>query len=578
MIDVEDLQQRMASLGKRRGFFSPSYEIYGGLAGFYDYGPLGTALKDNILALMKRIYVVENGLLSIDTPVITPHEVFESSGHVSEFTDFLTMCKQCGSSYRGDHLLEGLVHNPDALGKKELADALKDTEVKCPSCGGELGEPHPFNLMFQTHIGPGAASRKGYLRPETAQGIFINFQYLLTLNRGKIPMGVFQVGKGFRNEISPRQGVIRVREFDMAEAEIFFHPDKKEWPGFDAYKDMPVNLLPAKGDTISTNFGDAVKNNLILNEALAYFMAITKRILISCGLDGERLRFRQHERDEMAHYAQDCWDAEALLSYGWVELVGIADRSAYDLKQHQKGSGREMTVLDPYDEPVEMEVTRVIPVMKKLGPLFGKNAKHISHLIETMDVNELTKPLKITFEGNSITIPDDAYEIKSGMETIMGKQYIPHVVEPSYGIGRIFYAIMEHCYGESDGYVTLKFPAEMAPVKVGVFPLMDRDGMGERADQISALLRELRYSTRMDNSGSIGRRYARMDEIGTPFCVTVDYDTLKDDTVTIRERDSKMQIRIHLDDLPDVLKGLFSFKTLDEYGEPLRPAGSSTDE
>ncbi len=564
---VEDLSKKVASLAKRRGFYFPSYEIYGGVAGFYDYGPMGTIMKDNVLAILKHVYVLEHGFLSIDSSTVGPFEMFEASGHVTQFTDFLVRCQKCGASFRADHLLEEHHENPDSLDKEALSEQLSKHSVKCPSCGGELSQPAPFNLMFQTSIGPGTDSRKAFLRPETAQGIFVNFPYLLNLNRDKLPMGVFQIGRGFRNEISPRQGMLRVREFHMAEAEVFFHPDEMTYEGFSKIRDDEVTLLPDGKEMQKTTFGNAVEKGIIINEALAYFIHVTKKILVQVGVDPERLRFRQHESDEMAHYASDCWDAEALLETGWVELVGIADRSAYDLAQHQEATGKDMTFLDEYDQPVEKFVRELEPKMNVLGPLFGKDAVAVAEMLKEMDVKENVKgEIRLKLNGEEVTVPGDAYNFVEKTVMERGERIIPHVVEPSYGIGRIFYTVMEHSFHEDEEYKTLRLPYAVSPYKVGVFPLMDKDGLTEMSERLLGTLRTAGFPSMLDTSGSIGRRYARMDEVGTPFGITVDYESLEDGTVTIRERDTKKQVRVHKDKLIVSLEKLLLGADLEGIG------------
>ncbi|MGA1848444.1 MAG: glycine--tRNA ligase, partial [Thermoplasmatota archaeon] len=220
--------QDLYALLKRRGFFWPSYEIYGGVAGFFDMGPLGSLMKDNIIKVWKDLFVVKEGFLLLDSPSITPEIVFHHSGHLEKFSDYLTRCTQCGSPFRADHLLEGSVENPDSLSMEELGNQLKDHSIRCPVCGGEVGGPEEFNLMFKTHIGPGG-EKTAYLRPETAQSIFLNFSLLYRINRERMPFGVAQIGRGYRNEISPRQGMLRQREFNMAEGEFFFDPEEKDF-------------------------------------------------------------------------------------------------------------------------------------------------------------------------------------------------------------------------------------------------------------------------------------------------------------------------------------------------------------
>ncbi|MBR6205234.1 MAG: glycine--tRNA ligase, partial [Candidatus Methanomethylophilaceae archaeon] len=314
------------SLCRRRGFIWPSFELYGGVAGMYDYGPLGCALRNNIVEMWRSIYKGREGFVEIDSETVNPREVLAASGHVENFADFITYCKQCNAPYRADHMVKGFYENPDVLTPKELEEAFVKHDIRCPACGGELGEVGEFNLMFRTNIGPGSA-RVGYLRPETAQGIFVNYQNLYRYNREKLPMGVIQTGRSYRNEIAPRQGMIRMREFNQMEVELFVDPEDKDWARFPEIEGETLDLIPNTTLQLTTmTVKEAVEKGVIANRVLAYFVYTTKQLLVSLGIDPKRLRFREHEKDEMAHYAADCWDAEVLLSYGWTEVVGIADR------------------------------------------------------------------------------------------------------------------------------------------------------------------------------------------------------------------------------------------------------------
>ncbi len=533
-------------MAKRRGFIWPAFDIYGGLRGFYDYGPLGSELKRNIINLWRKYYVLGEGFAEIDSPNLSPEDVFRASGHLDKFKDLMTVCTSCGAAFRADKLVK--TENADSLSADELWEEMKREGVKCPECGGELTKPEPFNLMFGTHIGPkGKGERAGYLRPETAQAMFMDFQYLYRYFREKLPFGAVQIGKGFRNEISPRQGLIRLREFNMAEAEIFFDPEEKDWPGFEKVSDENVRLIPNTGGELLMSIGEAVQKGIIRSRALSYFLGITKKFLLDAGIDEGKLRFREHLRDEMAHYADDCWDAEVLLSYGWVEVVGIADRTDYDLSRHMEYSGENLKALRKYPETREIEVTEVIPDYGKLGPLFKKDAKKVAEALISLGP-DIAGDITVSADGKEYTVPESAYRVEKVKKKVSGEEFIPHVIEPSYGIDRILYAVLEHNYKEviDDGetYRILSLPARIAPIKAGVFPLMAKEGMDKKAMEIYEMLRNEGINAFYDHSGSIGRRYARMDEIGTPFCITVDYQTLEDDTVTMRNREDKRQERI----------------------------------
>jgi len=538
----QDIYDKIMMLAKRRGFIYPSFEIYGGVAGFYDYGPLGSQLKNNIENLWRSFYLMKDNCIEINTPTVTLYEVLKASGHVEEFTDLTVDCKKCKQSFKVEDIVK------DA----NVEEAVKKGKVKCPGCGTILKDAHLVNLMFSTKIGIDTA-RDAFLRPETAQGIFTDFHLLYRYSREKLPFGVVQIGKGYRNEVSPRQGIIRLREFSMAEAEIFFDPEDKKHPNFDSVKDKELYLFDNKKD-MKLSLEKAVKTKVINNQALAYYMYLTQEFLLTAGIDVKKFRFRKHAPDELAHYATECWDAELYSErFGWIECVGIADRSAYDLSSHIDCSGTDMFAQRKYDEPKIVELKKIAPKMDVLGPLFKDKAGKIKAILEKMEVKE-SKNISVTVDGETIKIPEKCYEIVQTKEKITGEKFVPHVIEPSYGIDRILYYILEHNYSETkkkeeEEYRILKLKTIIAPIKVGVFPLVGDEKLIKIAKKIDEDLRNADISTYYDDGGTIGRRYARMDEIGTPFCITVDHDTLKDNKVTIRDRDTTEQERIKLDGL-----------------------------
>jgi glycyl-tRNA synthetase len=492
--------------------------------------------------------------------------VFKASGHVDEFSDLITYCKECKEPFRADHLAKGLHDNPDVLSPLQLESLFAEKNVRCPECQGELGAVEEFNLMFKTNIGPGSA-RVGFLRPETAQGIFVNYLNLYRYNRDKLPLGVIQTGRGYRNEIAPRQGMIRMREFNMMEVELFVDPDDKDWERFPEIEDEMMTLVPNDGSTITISVGDAVKKGIIANRVLAYFVHATQRLLIALGVDPKKLRFRQHLSDEMAHYAADCWDAEVLLSYGWTEITGIADRGCWDLSRHAEFSGVDLTHFKRFDEPKEVDMDVVKAKHKALGPRFKGAAKDIAAAIESKCPSDIKNgTLTVTAGGESVTLGDEFFEIVRIKDKISGERVVPHVIEPSYGLDRIFYSILEHAYSYDgkDDYVTLRLRPNVAPIKVGVFPLMDKDGLDTLASSIYEDLRRNGIESYYDTSGAIGRRYARMDEIGTPWCITVDYQSIEDGpdkgTVTIRDRDTREQRRIRTEDVRRTISDMLSVR------------------
>ncbi len=355
----------MEDLLKRRFFYDQSFAIYGGVSGQYDFGPMGCAMKANLINAWRSFFILEEQMLEVDCTMLTPEPVLKASGHVDKFADLMVKDMKNGECFRLDHLIKAhlekvksekktsvekkarcddVIVKLEGMGKAEMAAIMAEFDMKSPLTGNELSEPMEFNLMFQTNIGP-TGLLKGFLRPETAQGIFVNFKRLLEFNQGKLPFAAAQIGNAFRNEISPRSGLIRVREFTMAEIEHFHDPLCKDHPKFDSVLDTEVSLYSAccqmEGKSVfKTTIGKAVEEKTIANQTLGYFMARIQKFLVKMGTDPNKLRFRQHMANEMAHYACDCWDAELLTSYGWVECVGCADRSAFDLNQHAKATGK----------------------------------------------------------------------------------------------------------------------------------------------------------------------------------------------------------------------------------------------
>ncbi|MEF8820831.1 MAG: glycine--tRNA ligase [Halovenus sp.] len=565
---------RLTELAKRRGFFIQTAGSYGGVAGFYTYGPEGAALKANIESVWRDRYVTREGNMEISAPTIMQEEVFEASGHLDGFDDMIIECPECGESHRADHLVEddpdSTVEDAEALPIPDVEGLFEDHDITCPTCGWELaGEPvEEFNLMFETNIGPGS-SDPGYLRPETAQGIFVEFPQLAEYARNQLPFGVAQIGRAYRNEISPRKALVRVREFTQAELEHFIDPETDEPPLW-RVEDVVLPLYSAEqqdaddGGVQEITVAEAVEEGIIQSDWIAFYLGISKAYYERIGVDMDRFRYRQHLPGELAHYASDCWDAESEIDGDWIEITGFAYRGDYDLVKHEQYSGEEYSVFKQYDEPVTVEKPTVDPDMGYLGPEFGSAAGEIVTELERLAASDPD-----AFEGDEVTVEADgeAYTIpveKTGFEieevTESGEHITPHVVEPSFGVGRMVYTVLAHAYetdevdGEERTYLSL--PPEAAPTTVGVFPLMDKDGLAERAKEVANQLREAGLEVTYDDSGAIGRRYRRQDEVGTPFCVTIDYDSLEEETVTVRERDTTAQKRLPIDELPGTLSAL----------------------
>ncbi len=457
-----NLMDKIESLAKRRGFIFQSSEIYGGFASCYDYGPLGVELANNIKRQWWLSMVqLRNDIYGLDAAIIMHPKVWEASGHVESFTDPLVDCKQCKRRFRADHLLEAAESlKPDLTGQKQPPKSIQD--LVCPECGGELTEPRNFNLLMKTFIGAVEdESTQAYLRGETCQGIYVNYKNIVDSMRAKIPFGIAQIGKAFRNEITPGNYIFRTREFEQMEMQFFIQPDQsQQW--LDYWKEQRFKWYQALG----------------LNDGF--------------------IRWRQHSKDERAHYAHDAWDIEFNSPFGgWKELAGVHDRGDWDLSRHQQYSGVDLTYRDPQT----------------------------------------------------------------------GKKYTPHIIETSDGVGRAMLAFLIKAYQEVDTRsgdeqakhekeIVLRLDKRLAPIKMAILPLARKDKLTRLALDIQAQLAPY-YMTQYDETGSIGKRYRRQDEIGTPYCVTVDFDSLEDKQVTVRDRDTMQQARIPIADLLAYFKDKF---------------------
>lgn len=506
-------RQAMESMLRRRMFFTPAFEIYGGVAGLYDYGPPGCALQANLIETWRKHFVLEEDMLEVDCSVLTPHEVFKTSGHVDKFADWMCKDPKNGEILRADHFVEAVLEarlkgDKEARGQKieekeedpkkkkkkhkseavklddavvqeyeetlaqidnydgaQLGQLIKKYELKNPATGVEPSPPVPFNLMFQTTIGP-SSNLPGYLRPETAQGQFLNFAKLLEYNMQSMPFASASIGKSYRNEISPRAGLLRVREFLMAEIEHFVDPEGgKKHPRFAEVENVELVLLDrhtqlsGKTTTQKMTIGKAVRDKVVDNETLGYFLARIHLFLEKIGADMSKVRFRQHMANEMAHYACDCWDAELQTSYGWIECVGCADRSAYDLTVHKEKTGAPLVVRQKLQEPLIEQ--KWVPEIdrKKFGPSFKKDGRVVAKAIEEdatqAQLEAFAKELEATgsftvevagVEGGKVTVSGDLIKIEHKTITSHVREYTPNVIEPSFGIGRILYSLLEHSF------------------------------------------------------------------------------------------------------------------------------------
>ena len=604
-LNREAFREKVINALERRMFYVPSFKIYGGVGGLYDFGPPGCSVKNNMIQFWRRHFILEENMLEVECSAIAPEPVLKASGHVERFLDFMVMDEETKDCHRADHILqaalEKLLATPlqkeqreairdtlarlDELKVEELGAELRKYDVKAPETGNPITDPFPFNLMFSTSIGP-KGDLKGYLRPETAQGIFVNFRDLLYYNGGKLPFGAAQIGQSYRNEISPKAGLLRVREFTQCEIEHFFHPDIQAHPRYGTVADLELNLYPRAEQLgkvkkpVKMTLRAAAEKRVITNEILAYFIGRTHMFMLAVGIDPARLRFRQHLQHEMAHYAQDCWDAEVECSYGWVECVGLADRSAFDLKAHTAGGNTELVAWEQYDEPETVEVWAVKPEKKFIAKELKKETKAVTDALEALTGEEAQAlQEKLEAEGSAelggFTVAKEMVTIKKTQKKISGRNFTPSVIEPSFGIGRIMYCMFEHTFytreGDDEARTVFRFTPLVAPIKVAVFPLLRKDELDERAGQLHKSLLDAGISSVVDTTGvSIGKRYARTDELGVSFACTVDHTTLTDGTVTLRERDSTEQIRCGLAQVPalvaKLLEGSASWAELQAEG------------
>jgi len=560
-----NLYDKIIELAKRRGFFWPSYEIYGGLSGFYDIGPFGLNLKRKIIEAWRQMFIKNHQgfVVEVETPLVGPSIVYEASGHVENFTDPIIRCKECGRIYRADHLVEEkLGINAEGLSILELESIIKSRGLRCPVCNGELEGVRNFNLLFKTQIGP-YEGNDGFIRPELAQGIFVAFKRIFESLRGKLPLGIAQVGKVGRNEISPRQGMIRLRDFTIMEMEFFFDPEKCSCEFVDKYYDKKVNILPyemkSKGmGFITTTLKDAIKKGYIMNKCMAYWMLIGKQFLQSIGVPEDNMYFEEKGEKERAHYSKQTFDHMVKTSrWGWVEVAGYSYRSDYDLSKHETYSRTSLKVFEPFERPQVVKRKRVIINKAYIGKAFRSKAKYILERIENLDIEYIISELKnknaLIVDG--MKIPKEAIKIVEKEEKVSGRKFIPHVVEPSFGVDRLLYIALEYAYKEKNGRVVLSFPRAFSPLDAVVLPLIEDDEkLTEKAKYLYSYLISEGFNVMYDDTGSIGKRYARADEIGIPAAFTIDYQTLEDDTVTIRDRDTWEQVRVKISDAPKILK------------------------
>ncbi|MFH1785234.1 MAG: glycine--tRNA ligase [Candidatus Micrarchaeota archaeon] len=475
-------------LALKRSFFFPSNEPYGSIAGFYEYGPVGVLIKHKIENLWREMFLKKEGFHEVETSIVTPEPILVASGHVSSFADPVVECEKCKTKIRADSLVEEKhynLHGEKWDGKLESLDTtISEKGIKCPKCSGSFGRCFMFNLMFQTGIG--GERLTAYSRPETAQGIFTAFPRIFKNHGTKLPLAVGQVGKSFRNEISPRKGLVRMREFTQMELEYFFNPSQPDYNCFDKVENFKL-IMGIAGESKEMTAAQIVEQKIAANQIMAYFLVRQWEFYRRVGITESKMCLRVLDSHEIPHYSKGNIDMEVETSFGKIETIGNAYRTDFDLTSHTKHSGQDFSVF------VETEK----------------------------------------------------------------KKIMPHVFELSMGVDRLFYCILEHCYREKTkekDWEWFDFPPAIAPYDVAVFPLMTKDGLGKKAEEVASLLRKSGLDVAYRDSGSIGRRYARNDEIGVPYALTIDYDTLKDDTVTIRYRNDGKQERIKISECEILIK------------------------
>jgi glycyl-tRNA synthetase len=569
-------------LARRRGFFWQAYEMYGGVSGFVTYGALGAKLKQKIEDKVREFFANKLGIMEMEGPIIAPSKVFEASGHVDNFKEPMVECLQCKKKVRADHLLQEAAKlsasEAEKLGLKEIKETIEKYGIRCPDCGGNLSEPKYFLTMFQTTIGP-YSDAVGYGRPEAAQGIFVEFRRLYEMAREKLPFGAMQIGHALRNEISPRQGLIRLREFTIIDIEFFFDPEDPECFILKDVENEKMRLVLAESklrgseEIVEVTVNEALEKGYIKVAWQAAFMALAKRLLMDLGVPAEKQRFVEKLPWERAHYSKQSFDQEVYVDrWGWVEVSGHAYRTDYDLKQHMQFSGVDTRVFKEYKKPVEKEKTFVKPLMAKIGPAFKDEAQKIAEMLSEADPEQVDASIRERgyYMLGKYKILPEYLEITREKVKELGRRFIPHVVEPSFGSDRLFYVALEYAYRVKDDRVVLSFPRDIAPIQIGVYPLVNKDGLPEKALKVCDLLVNEGFKVEYDDAGSIGRRYARADEAGIPLGITVDYETLKDDTVTIRDRDTWKQVRNRIDSLPELLHKYFRKKIdFEDLGNPV---------
>ncbi len=529
-------------IARRRGIYFQGFGIYGGLSGLFDFGPYGSRMKDKIVRTWKETMLSEGNIAEFDGTTITHTQVLKASGHYDRFFDFSVECKKCGTKYRADDLVEKRGVKV-TLDRDWLQSKITELGIKCEKCNGDLGEVKIQKLMFQVDQEEGSESL--FLRPETAQGMFINFKEYYRFFREKLPFAIITVGRGYRNEISPRRALYRLREFNMMECESFFDPQNETWV-HDPEDSIAVTFLTNEGKEMKATPKDAYEKGIVKSHPMAYFMGLALRFYSAVGIDIGRIRFRQHRKEELSHYSSETWDAESLTDLGWIEITGIAHRGTFDLTNHIKASGKDLYAQRVIPRKEVLEKKKEIDYQAIKAEFPEQSSKIIAAMKDGAS--------SLSIEGKNLDLGRFLVE-KEEKVVVDRENFIPVVIEPAFGLDRIIYTILDHNLSvrEDSGYVCLKVPYSISPYDAAILPLMAKDGLDVKANSIFENLLKQKFSVLYDDSGSIGKRYSRYDEVGILYCITVDYDTLKNGDVTIRHRDTRVQIRIKIDDIPNYL-------------------------
>lgn len=529
-------------ISRRRGIYFQGFGIYGGLSGLYDYGPYGSRMKDKITRLWKDMMLSEGNIAEYDGTTITHTQVLKASGHYDRFFDYSVECESCHAKYKADDILQKSGVEV-TLNKDWLQSKLLQLGAKCERCGGKFGDVRIQKLMFPVEQGENLEPL--YLRPETAQGMFINFKEYYRFFREKLPFAIITAGRGYRNEISPRRGLYRLREFNMMECESFFDPLDENWVR-QPENSSPVKFITRAGKELTITPMQAFSDGIVKSQPMAYFMGLGISFYSMVGIDLQRIRFRQHSEEELSHYSSDTWDAEALTDLGWIEITGFAHRGTYDLSNHINSSGKDLYAQRTI--PKKEQVQRVSEI--DYSKIKTSEPKYSAQIISSLKRGEKS----ITVENRTIDL-EKFVRTKEEKITVDRENFVPVVIEPAFGLDRIVYTILDHNLRtrEDSGYTFLRIPYEVSPYSAAVLPLMDKEELSEKAMELFNDLLSSGVSVLYDDSGSIGKRYSRYDEVGIVFCITIDYDSLKNGDVTLRHRDTREQIRVKIEEVRDYL-------------------------